>query len=458
MVPVSNSNNIFITTSHVLAVLDGDGRIEDANPAFCAMAGQPLETLVGSQVSGLCLAEAAQLTRQTLPDGKILLELTGDQSLRLRDQERRLTEMRAIIENTFEFIGLLSPEGLLLDANHTAMSFIGHKVVTPFVGMHFADTPWWEHSPIERAQLIDAIEHARTGEFVRFETTHVDANGGIAYVDFSLKPVRDQAGTITFLVPEGRDITQRKRAEAEVMAAKLEAEAANRAKSSFLATVSHELRTPLNAIIGFSEAIICNALGPSDAERTTEYMGLIHTAGQHLRAVIEDILDVSRIELGQIELEEIETEPGDLVHGIARMLEHKAQNGKITLCVTVDEGLPWIRVDQRRLRQIVLNLLANAIKFTPLGGHIEVTARLCPEGIEIAVKDSGIGISREDLAKVWLPFYQSDASLARRHEGAGLGLAIVKHFVEAHGGTLQLDSTLGQGTRVAFILPKERFV
>jgi len=453
---LDNIDSVFQATSQPLAIIDGHGRVTEANPAFCFAVGQSRSALTGREIAGLTLPLHLGTRRLALSDGVTLLELHPDQDWRLRESERARAEMRAIIENTFEFIGLLSPEGLLLDANRTAMAFIGYDDVGPFVGMPFADTPWWEHSPVERALLLDAIQRAGRGEFVRFETTHVDAEGRMAYVDFSMKPVRDTSGAILYLVPEGRDITQRKRAEAEVLAAKLEAEAANRAKSSFLATVSHELRTPLNAIIGFSEAILTNALGPFDAARCIEYLGLINTAGLHLGAVIEDILDVSRIELGQIELASEESDPGDLVRVVAGMIEHKARAGKIALDLVVAESLPRITGDQRRLRQVVLNLVVNAIKFTPPGGSVVLSVAPLSAGLEIAVTDSGIGIPPEDLDKVWQPFYQSDDSLARRHEGSGLGLAIVKYFVEAHGGTVTLDSTLGKGSRVSFILPPER--
>ncbi|MDO8607552.1 MAG: ATP-binding protein [Phaeospirillum sp.] len=452
-----DTDAIFEMTSQALAVVSAVGLVKDANPAFCTVVERSRAGLTGCDAASLALPGGWVMKRRRLPLGDTLLELVEDHTQRWRESERAMTEMRAIIENTFEFIGLLSPEGLLLDANRTAMSFIGYDDVTPLVGAAFADTPWWEHSPVERALLLDAIQRAAKGEFVRFETSRMDANGVLIHVDFSMKPVYDKTGAIVYLVPEGRDITQRKRAEAEVLTAKLEAEAANRAKSSFLATVSHELRTPLNAIIGFSDAILGNALGPFDADRCLEYMGLIHTAGEHLRSVIEDILDVSRIELSQIELDEEETESGDLVRSVVRMLEHKARAGRISLGMTLGDDLPKIWGDPRRLRQIILNLLANALKFTPQDGSVHISIRRSEEGLEITVKDSGIGISQQDQAKVWQPFYQSDATLARRHEGSGLGLAIVKHFVEAHGGVVRMDSTLGEGTRVSFTLPPERF-
>ncbi|EME69510.1 Signal transduction histidine kinase [Paramagnetospirillum caucaseum] len=440
----------FANSPRALAVLGPDGNLAHVGDTLCRALGMAEARLAGTRPGWV---DGPDCTQTPLPGGQVLVELAPEAEARLRDSLRVNVEMRAIIENTFEFIGLLSPDGRLLDANRTALAFIGLDSIAPVLGAHFAETPWWEHSPDERAMLRDAIGRAAAGEFVRFETTHVDSSGGIAYVDFSLKPVPDHDGNILFLVPEGRDITQRKRSEAALVSAKQEAEAANRAKSQFLATVSHELRTPLNAVIGFSEAALSGAVGVMDLDRYLEYLDLIHSAGLHLRALIEDILDVSRIEAGRTELDEEEVDLADLIRTVIRLLEHKAAVNAIELPVEIDPALPRMRLDARRMRQILLNLAGNALKFTPALGRVTISAHLRPEGVEMAVTDTGIGIAPEHHAKVWQAFYQADSSLSRRHQGSGLGLAIVRHFVEAHGGTVSLDSIPGQGTRVAVLLP-----
>ncbi|MBI2236015.1 MAG: PAS domain S-box protein [Magnetospirillum sp.] len=367
-------------------------------------------------------------------------------------------KFRAIFENTFEFIGLLSPDGRLLEANLTALSFIGRTELGDLAGLHFADTPWWEHSAADRAKLLQAISCAADGEFIRYETTHVDLNGGIAYVDFSLRPMRDDDGEVVFIIPEGRDITVRKRAEAALISAKLEAEAANRAKNEFLATVSHELRTPLNAVIGFSEAILIEAFGPVNAARYAEYLKLIHSAGLHLRSVIDDILDLARIELGRIELDEAECDPAPIIKTIVSLLEHKAAGQDIRLDCTLPTPLPALMADHRRLRQVVLNLLSNALKYTPPGGSIAIAADATDEGFEITVTDDGCGITPEVMASIWQPFQQVDPLIARKNGGAGLGLPIVKHFVEAHGGRITLACPPAGGTVARVLLPRERIV
>jgi len=460
----------FQSSSRPLALLGADGRLFDANPAFCILVRRDLAGLIGTSPDWIAPWRdgpavlsgpdgkriEVTLALAALPGGGTLIDLDPWPETRQRAAERAHREMRAIIENTYEFIGLLSPEGHLLDANRTAMSFIAPTDFEAVRGKLFADTPWWTHSTEERTLLIDAIRRASQGEFVRFETSHRGGDGRLAYIDFSLKPVTDADGTVVYLVPEGRDITLRKQAETDLIAAKLEAESANRAKSNFLATVSHELRTPLNAVIGFSEALLSDALGPLDLAQARDYLRLIHASGQHLGALIEDILDVSRVDLGHIDLAEDDVCPGDLVASVRRLLDPHALEGSIRLTVDLPAALPRLRADSRRLRQVLLNLVSNAIKFTPPGGTVKIRTESGAAGFAFHIEDTGIGIPPEHHGKVWQPFFQSDALHARSHDGAGLGLAIVKRFVEALGGEVSLDSAPGQGTRVRVLLPPER--
>ena len=253
-----------------------------------------------------------------------------------------------------------------------------------------------------------------------------------------------------------QDITERKQTEDALRRAQMEAEIANRAKSQFLANVSHELRTPLNAIIGFSEIMNGELMGPLGAPVYREYASDIHESGRHLLAIINDILDLSRVEAGQTALNESRIEIQKLVAACLILVRGKAHAGGLTISVEPSATVPEIAGDERLLKQALLNLLSNAIKFTPKGGAIRITTKATPAGIEIAVMDSGIGMSQSELEKVAKPFVQLENWLVRKYEGTGLGLSIAKAFCELHGGRLEMASTPGQGTTATIHLPASR--
>ena len=246
----------------------------------------------------------------------------------------------------------------------------------------------------------------------------------------------------------------RQRGERALRAAAMEQALASRAKSEFLANMSHELRTPLNAIIGFSDII---AGQPNLAnERAREYAGLINDAGKHLLEIISDILDVAKIESGTFELD-LETHPlREILTGAASLIEHRMSEKHQTLAVVLPDRLPMVRADARRLKQIVINLLSNAHKFTPIGGSITLAAAAVDSRyIAVSVRDTGIGMSPEQVEVALKPFGQVRGGHTRAHEGTGLGLPIAKAMVEQHGGRLWLDSAEGHGTTVAFTIPAE---
>jgi two-component system, cell cycle sensor histidine kinase PleC len=244
----------------------------------------------------------------------------------------------------------------------------------------------------------------------------------------------------------------RKRGEQAWRAAAMEQALASRTKSEFLANMSHELRTPLNAIIGFSDIIAGHDALPTG--KTAEYAGLINEAGKHLLAIISDILDVAKIESGTFELDLQLLPLRELIVGAVSLVEHRIAGKQQLLFVNLPETLPLVRVDGRRLKQIVANLLSNAHKFTPKGGRITVTAGPAEGGcIVLCVRDSGIGMSAEEIAVAMEPFGQVNSGRSRQNEGTGLGLPIAKALVEQHGGTLRLESVEGQGTAVIFTIP-----
>ena len=250
----------------------------------------------------------------------------------------------------------------------------------------------------------------------------------------------------------GRNVTDEMHAKHALEDAKTQSELTNRAKSEFLATMSHELRTPLNAIIGFSE-IIKDRLFGNAIDKYSDYAADILSSAKHLLAIINDILDVSKIEAGQMELYEEAVDLSRVIEGVVKLLRQKIDAAKVCLFVESD-GLPLIRADERKLKQILMNLLSNAVKFTPQGGMVAILSFLDEKGdVAIEVRDTGIGMAPDDIPKALAAFGQVDSTLGRKHEGTGLGLPLVKALVEIHGGQFALSSELGRGTSAVVVLP-----
>jgi two-component system cell cycle sensor histidine kinase PleC len=235
---------------------------------------------------------------------------------------------------------------------------------------------------------------------------------------------------------------------------KTRAEEANAAKSKFLANMSHELRTPLNAIIGFSEILESGMFGPLGAEKYTEYSRDIRESGEYLLDVINDILDMSKIEAGGIRLSPEAVELDSLLADCIRVVSTRASEKRLAIKAEVEPAI-HLHADRRALKQITLNLLSNAVKFTPDGGAVTVQGRLRGRAVIVGIKDNGIGIPRQALQKLGRPFEQVESQLTKRHQGSGLGLAIAKSLVELHGGAMRIRSRLGRGTLVMVRLPAD---
>lgn len=293
-----------------------------------------------------------------------------------------------------------------------------------------------------------------TGGQYNQEYQIIRPDGQARTVRTEAEAIADASGRIIRVLGAVHDITDMKSAERGLRRAKEFADEANRAKSEFLANVSHELRTPLNAVIGFSEVMLQEVFGPMGNDRYREYAADIRQSGAHLLGVINDLLDFSKLEAGHLELHVEQVSVSSTIDKTIRLMREHAQSANVTLIGDVAEAGGAIEADERKITQILLNLVSNAIKFTPEGGLVTVRATGHANGIEISVTDTGIGMTKDDIALALSPFGQVDSSANRRHTGTGLGLPLSQSLAELHGGMLEIKSAPGSGTTVIVSLPK----
>jgi PAS domain S-box-containing protein len=356
-------------------------------------------------------------------------------------------KVRAIYESAFQFIGLLDPAGHVVGANATALGFID-KPLSDVQGRLFWETPWWDHSPGEQAACRDAVMRAAAGETVRLYTKHRMVTGEIRDVDFSLKPLRDETGRITHLIPEGRDVSELKQAQRAAADAKEAAEAANQAKSQFLANMSHEIRTPMAAILGYSDLM----LDPNRrASAKLNDLHAIRRNGLHLLELISDVLDLSKIEADRMTVEKIPTDLLRLVAEAVSMTRPKAIEKGLQIGLEFATPVPEnCLTDPLRVRQILVNLIGNATKFTERG---PITVRVSCDGpsetdagLRIDVIDTGVGMNKAQRSRLFQPFVQADATTTRKFGGTGLGLTISRRLARLLGGDIEVSSVPGQGS------------
>jgi cell cycle sensor histidine kinase DivJ len=312
---------------------------------------------------------------------------------------------------------------------------------------------------VDRPAYLTALSDAARGSEQRVEfRLRRDAVRGqnisadFVWVEMRCRPL-EQGSPETEVVAVMRDVTDRKVQEQALELARTAAEQADASKTRFLATMSHELRTPLNAIIGFSEMIVHEEAMMIDAARRKEYAQLINDSGQHLLSVVNGILDISKMETGNFEISPEPFAPrGALLH-CCNLLALKARDNGVDLITRAADDLPVMNGDPRAFKQIALNLVANAIKFTERGGSVTVSASVEGARLTLCVTDTGVGIAAEDLARIGDPFFQAGKTYQRKHEGTGLGLSIVKGLVGLHNGEMNVQSTVGEGTTVTVVLP-----
>jgi cell cycle sensor histidine kinase DivJ len=363
---------------------------------------------------------------------------------------------RLLVDNVSDMITRHDEKGRVLFASLGAKQLLGEptqKVLGDglFERVHVADRPAY----------LTALSQCLANNAPTAVELRVRHAGGIetaryVWAEMHCRPMRGAHGAglkRLSIVAVTRDISDRKNQEAELVRTRDEADSANRIKTQFLANMSHELRTPLNSIMGFSEILNRELFGSLGEGRYRDYAHLIHESGEHLLNVVNDILDISKIETGKFKIVKEPVDLASLVESCCDVMRHTAEQKQLTLMVEVAPVLPALAADRRACKQMLLNVISNAIKFTNPGGSVRVSARALNGTVEIAVTDNGVGIAAAELPKLGNPFVQASNSRDASCEGAGLGLSVVKGLAKLHGGKLELRSTLGKGTTATITLP-----
>jgi PAS domain S-box-containing protein len=396
-----------------------------------------------------------QISEQRMQDGGTVVTETEITGVKRREQE--LAEKTALLRGTLDHMeqGLLVVDADLrikiwnerwIELLAIPRELVGVGYPTEALARLAASRG--EHGPGDVETLAARhVERLRRGDVAR--TDVYSATGRAVEVRRSRMP--DGGILFTFA-----DISERKRVEIDLRRAKEEAEMASRSKTEFLANMSHELRTPLNAVIGFSDILASQIFGPLGDQRYQGYARDIRDSGLHLLNLINDVLDVSKVEFGKVELIEEVVDVAAIVESCARLMRNRAEAAGLTLVQELPEELPRVEADSRRLKQILLNLLSNSVKFTPSGGCVTLRAGHGADGLRLVVEDTGIGIDPGDLEKAMRPFGQIDSRLARKYQGTGLGLPLARSMAELHGGKLAIESIPGRGTTAILWLPPSR--
>ncbi len=374
----------------------------------------------------------------------------------LRHTRRELEDAQALLQGILDAIPVgvfwKDANGALLGCNRQFAADVGLADPVVVIGKTELDLFDPEHARAWRAEDT-RILNAEAG-IIRGRETQVRAGGREFWVRASRMPLLGVDGEVTGVLGCHENVDDYKRAVAETLNAKASLESANRAKSQFLATMSHELRTPLNAILGFSEIIRDQILGPIGSPQYSEYAEDIHASGEYLLKLINDILDISKIEAGRLDVDPTWLDLRPLIGGAVRLVGHRARIQNLSLEIAVADRLSGLWADERAVKQILFNLLSNAIKFTPAGGSIRICAEERDDRrVVLSVTDTGVGIPAGQIGRLFQPFEQLDNRYARAGGGTGLGLALVKGLAELHGGTAEIESEVGVGTTIRVLFP-----
>ncbi len=475
-------------------VTDTEGAIEYVNPKFTAVTGYAPEEVIGKNPrilkSGHTSSEEYRELWRTITAGG---EWRGELRNRtkngefywesasispIRDADGTITNFLAVKEDITERI---RTEAALRESEERFRTVVNHSPAK----IHIKDLEGRYLLVNKEAERLfgvtdeeargktahEIFPEKRAADFTRHDRAVMQTEQTIAeeeewsqddgvHTFLTVKfPIRDGEDRITAVGAIGTDITERKRAEQELYIAMERANAANRAKSQFLAMMSHELRTPLNAIIGFSELIRDEMFGSGENAKYRDYASDINESGLHLLDVINDILDLAKIDARKVELDEGYVDVLETIDFCLLLVKEQAELAGVRMTTEIADGIPHLRADERKLKQILLNLLSNAVKFTPADGTITVMAwHSSDSGFVLQVIDTGIGIALEDIPKALAVFCQVESDLNRNYEGTGLGLPLSKALVELHGGSLDLQSEVCVGTTVTVRFPAERIV
>ncbi len=371
----------------------------------------------------------------------------------MRDSEQRY---RNIFENAGIGICQIALSGNWINANRILAQILGYADVQELLAAQPDSQQRLFTDATSRRNFFEGLGHRSQSDF---ETAVRRKDGNIVWVNMRGHIVYDEILEPLYYECTMYDVTRRRLTERALIAAKEQADFANRSKSEFLANMSHELRTPLNAIIGFSEIIKNLMLGPEGTAQYVEYAKDIYDSGELLLSLINDILDMSKIEAGKRALSETTFDVERVIQACVRLVAGRAKAGRLRLIVHVPKDMPPVRAEERALKQVLTNLMTNAIKFTPEEGAVKISAAIDNFGhLCIAIADTGIGIAAEDIPMALAPFGQIESALSRSTQGTGLGLPLTKALVELHGGELQIESAVGKGTTVTIVLPADRVV
>ena len=356
---------------------------------------------------------------------------------------------RFLADNAMDLITRHSADGRIRFASPAAFSMLGR---TPESITGIAPAALVHPDDLKTMQTA-LVEASYFGRAATAEVRLKRGDGSYLWTEMRCRPASPTKGEAADIVSVTRDISERKTQELALIDARDQAEEANRAKSRFLANMSHELRTPLNAIIGFSEVMTHEMFGPVGSPRYLEYARLINESGGHLLDLINGILDMSKIEAGKFDLSEELFDLDEVMTQAVRFVKLQSDRKGVVLKASVAPETSSIFADKRAVKQILVNLVSNGVKFTPRGGEVRVVAARAAEGVVLAVSDTGVGIGPSDLKRLGRPFEQVEGEHVRSQEGTGLGLALVKALTALHGGDVTIGSTLGEGTTVAVVLP-----